>query len=97
MAFPADVVPYSYTGTFEPYDVAADEAGRTQLILQLCAPFGNYELEIVIHGDFAPVEGQNIAWEIEDGKTEVNRYISFVLVSYSKKATRPFFSVYSVF
>ena len=70
----ADYDAFSITGTFESGEVEPDTMGRSQLNLYVCAPYGNYEIDMAISGDFAAQEGKRIGWEIEDGKTQV-RYV----------------------
>lgn len=71
MPFPAGYTPYSLTGDFEPGDVEPDYLGRSQLNLYLCAPYGNYKIDIEVFGQFEAEEGKRIGWEIEDGQTQV--------------------------
>lgn len=78
----ADYDAFSITGTFESGEVRPDPAGRSQLNLYVCAPHGNYEIDMVIFGDFAAQEGKRIGWEIEDGETQV-RYIRQKRVQYT--------------
>lgn len=69
--FPSGYDAFSITGTFKSGDVEPDTMGRSQLNLYVCVPYGNYELDMVISGDFDAQDGKRIGWEIEDGKTQV--------------------------
>lgn len=69
--FPDGYKPYTLTGDFQPGDIEPDTKGRSQLNLYFCAPYGNYEIDIEVYGDFARQDGKRIGWEIEDGQTQV--------------------------
>lgn len=67
-----------WTGTYDTLslnDEEPDLSGRVQLDLWVCAPFGEYELEMVVMSftdDDAPIAFEKrSAWEIENGADEV--------------------------
>lgn len=71
-------------------EVPDPATGRVQLDLFVCAPFGDYELELVVQSstdDDAPeVYQRRSAWEIENGEDEVK--VTFILVCGSVRLVR---------
>lgn len=47
--------------------------GRLQMDMYICAPWGNYELEIVAKSSNGGGDMDKVAWEIEYGPDEVRK------------------------
>lgn len=53
-------------------NVEGDVSGnRLQMDMYICAPWGDYELEIVVKSTNGGAEMKKVAWEVEYGPDEV--------------------------
>lgn len=54
-------------------DAGPDSSGRVQLNIFVCAPFGDYEIELQVasYSKAGSMLQKRTAWEIEKGKEEV--------------------------
>lgn len=89
----ADFTPYNRTMEFRAGDVPVTE-NRVQMDMYICAPFGEYELEIQVrstNGKDDDPTMEKVAWEVEFGPDEVRSLpfnIDFWQIEYKIKRIR---------
>lgn len=68
-----DFTPYSATMEYNGNENGDIAGNRLQTDMYICAPWGNYELEIVVKSTNGNNDMEKIAWEVEYGPDEVRK------------------------